>query len=279
MIFDSHCHIQFKAFDEDRGEVIKKCKEKETVMNLVGTQKDTSKKAVKMAENNEDMYATVGLHPIQSKKVKVEEENTSFVARGEDFDTDFYQGLIDRSDKVVAVGETGLDKFHIPKDMSVDRIVDDQWSAFVEHAKLAENNDLPLVMHIRNAHDEMIERLKNSVPKVGGVVHCFTGNWEQAREYIEMGFHIGFTGIVTFPPKSKNPKPQEELLKVVERTPLESILVETDAPFLAPQEYRGDRAEPWMTEEVIKKIAEVKNMSYEKVRKKTVNNTKNFFNI
>jgi TatD DNase family protein len=279
MIFDSHCHLQFKAFNDNRAEVLKKCREKDTKMIVVGTQQDTSKNGVELAEKNQDIKATVGLHPIQSKQVKVEEEDASFVARGEDFDREFYENLITESDEVVGIGETGLDKHHIPEDQDVDKLMDEQWSAFLEHVKLAREYDLPVVMHIRKAHKEMLSRLEDIEVDFDGVVHCFTSKWEYAKQYLDYGFNIGFTGIITFPPKSSNPQAQHNLWETVEQVSLDRLLVETDAPFLAPQKYRGDTAEPWMTEEVIKKVAEIKNLDYEEVEQRTAENCQSLFNI
>src|SRR3989338_1829796 len=112
-MFDSHCHLQFRAYDEDRGEVIRRCQEKGVVLNVVGTQSDTSLKAVELAEQHDNMYATIGLHPIQEHVVAVEEEGTSFTSRGEEFEMAFYEEL-SQSKKVIAIGETGLDRFHVP---------------------------------------------------------------------------------------------------------------------------------------------------------------------
>lgn len=279
MIFDSHCHLQFKAFNDNRAEVLEKCRKKDTKMIVVGTQQDTSKNGVKLAGKYEGIKTTVGLHPIQSKQVKVEEENTSFVARGEDFDREFYENLITESDEVVGVGETGLDKHHIPEDQDVGKLMDEQWAAFLEHIKLAREYDLPIVMHIRKAHEEMLNRLEDIEVDFDGVVHCFTSKWKYAKQYLDYGFNIGFTGIITFPPKSSNPQAQHDLWEAVEQVPLDKLLVETDAPFLAPQKYRGNTAEPWMTEEVIKKVADIKDLDKNKVENKTAENCKELFDI
>lgn len=292
MFIDSHCHIQFKSFADDYKDVIARSIEKGCMMNTIGTQMDTSKRAVELAEESDAIYATVGLHPIQSKRVGVTEEYTSFVARGEDFDTDYYRSLIESSNKVIAVGETGLDAYHVPKDEKLEDVFDHQWSLFLKHYTLANEFDLPLVLHVRDAHDEMIKRLKNEIknkdgkndlnlnnqsPHFRGVVHCFTGNWEQAQAYLDLGFYLGFTGVVTFPPKKTKPEEQEALLEVVDKVPLDRILVETDAPFLAPQAYRGQRSEPWMTEEVIKFIADRWGIDVDAFREQTVANTKKLF--
>lgn len=278
MFIDSHCHLQFKSYDEDRDAVIARCLEKGMLMNTIGTQTDTSKKAVMLADQYDQIFATVGLHPIQSKKVGVTEEYTSFVARGEDFDTAYYRELILSSNKVIAVGETGLDAYHVPKDMPIEQVFDDQWALFLKHVELATEFDLPLVLHVRDAHTEMIKRLR-TVKTEGwnGVVHCFTGNSEEAKAYLDLGFYLGFTGVITFPPKKSDPTAQLALLEVVDTIPLDRILVETDAPFLAPNPHRGKRSEPWMTEEVINCIAERRGLSYQEMETTTVNNTKRLF--
>jgi len=277
MIIDSHCHLQFKTFDNNRGEVIVRSVEKGVIMNTIGTQMSTSKKAVDLAIGNENIYATVGLHPIQMEKIDVEEETTMFVARGEDFDTEYYSNLIESSQKVVAVGETGLDAYHIPKDQKLEDVMEKQWGLFLKHVELAKKYNLPVVIHVRDAHDEMIERLRGLRETMSAVVHCFTGTWEQAQSYLDMGFHLGFTGVVTFPPKKTDPKPQNDLLEVLDKVPVDRILVETDAPFLAPQAYRGKQSEPWMTEEVVRFIAKRRGIEFENFRQITVENTLNLF--
>jgi TatD DNase family protein len=278
MLIDTHCHIQFKAYNDDRNEVIVKSVEKNVVMNAVGTQQETSKKAVELAEKHENIYASVGLHPIQKYVIPVKEEDTEFTARGEEFDFDFYDALISSSEKIIAVGETGLDRFHIPKDISGEELFEKQKETFLEHYKLAKKHDLPLVIHIRDAHEDMMKILAELPKPVKGVVHCFTGNKQQADFYIEAGLHLGFTGVITFPPKKTDPKPQEELIEVVQTIPADRILVETDSPFLAPQAHRGKRAEPWMVEECAKKIAELRGSSVEEIEKLTTENAKKLFN-
>lgn len=277
MMVDTHSHVHFKAFDEDRKEVLKKCQEKGMLINAVGTQQSTSENAIKLAEEYDFVYASVGLHPIQEYKVPVKEEMDSFVTRGEEFDIEFYSKLAEHP-KVIAVGETGLDRYHVPKDQSYDVIFETQKKAFLDHVEVASRHDLPLVVHVRDAHKEMLEVLDGLDKKVRGVVHCFTGNWEQAQRYLDHGFYLGFTGVITFPPKKNDPETQLSLLEVVEKIPLERMLVETDSPYLAPQEYRGKRCEPWMVEECIKKIAQIRGLSVEEVEKLTTNNALTLFN-
>lgn len=280
MIIDTHCHIHFKAFENNRDAVIARCKEKQMILNLVGTQKSTSQKGVELAEKYDWMYATIGLHPIQIHEVDVFEETTNFTSRGEDFEPVFYSELA-KNPKVIAIGETGLDRFHIPKDQSEELILSVQKGVFRKHYDIAEEAGIPLVMHVRDAHDEMIELLREIKKEKGslihGVVHCYTGNWKQAEQYLELGFNLGFTGVITFPAKKTNPAPQLELEKVIVNVPLDRILVETDAPFLAPQEYRGEQCEPWMVEEVVKKLAIVRGKTVEEMTSQINKNTLHLF--
>ena len=278
MLIDTHCHIQFKAYQDDREVVLGRCAEKGLVMNVIGTQQSTSQKAVELAESRDDVYATIGLHPIQTEKITVEEETTMFVARGEDFDMEFYDTLVRSSNKVIAIGETGLDAYHVPKDQELSAVMDKQWGLFLKHVELANRYELPVVIHVRDAHEELITRLQEQKIAIRAVVHCFTGNWEQAQAYLDMGFCLGFTGVVTYPIKKTNPTVQEQLLEVVDKIPLDRILVETDAPYLAPQAYRGQRSEPWMVGEVVKLFATRRGVSEEEMREITVRNAKQLFN-
>ena len=278
MIVDSHCHLQFNGFKNDRESVISRCVEKNLVMNVVGTQKDTSKKAVELAEQHENVYATIGLHPIHLFSTHVDEEESSFVSREEDFDEEFYSELA-KSEKVIAVGECGIDLYHIPKDISRDVVLKKQQEIFLKQVRFAQKHGLPLVIHCRDAYDELIEVLGGGVGsgKREGIIHCYGGNWEQAQKFLDLGLYLGFTGVITFPPKKTNPKPQEDLLEVITKCPLDRILVETDAPYLAPQKYRGKRCEPWMVAEVLKKIAEIRGKSEEIIKKIIGENTLNLF--
>lgn len=278
MLFDTHAHIQFKAYDNDRDAVIKRIRDKNVSLNLVGTQKDTSKWAVELAEQHDNMYASIGTHPIHLFPTHVDEEETHFMSREEGFDEQYYTELA-TSPKVIGVGETGLDLFHVPKDKSVEEVLEKQKEVFLAHADFAEKHNLALVIHCRDAHEEMIELLEKRGKQVRGTVHCFTGNWSQAERYLKLGLHLGFTGIVTFPPKKTDPTPQLELNEVVERIPLDRILLETDSPYLAPQAYRGKRAEPWMVEQVIDHIASVRSIKREELEATIEQNTWQVFNI
>ncbi len=276
MLIDTHAHIQFDAYKTDREDVIKRCAEKNLILNLVGTQKDTSRKAVEMAEQHENMYASIGTHPIHLHSTHVDEEESSFLSREEDFDEAYYTELV-KSPKVIGIGECGLDLYHVPKDISKEEVLSKQKKVFLAHVDFASKHDLPLVIHCRDAHDQMIEVLQSLNRPIVGTVHCYTSNWEHAQKYLNLGLFLGFTGVVTFPPKKLDPGPQNNLLEVLEKMPIDRMVVETDSPYLAAQAYRGQRAEPWMVEEVVKKIALIRQISSDEMSKILLQNTLRLF--
>jgi len=273
-------------------------------MNVVGTQRDTSVAAVELAEKYDNIYATIGLHPVHTTSTEVDEEEINFKSREEEFDYEFYKKLASNP-KVIGIGECGMELFHLPFDSAqgkpADReaIVAKHRESFLMQAKLAREFDLPMVIHVRDAYEEMLDVLKflplgkgeregvdqtstspdPSFPRrgVSGVIHCFTGNWLQAQKFLDLGLYLGFTAVVTFPPRKTNPKPDLEIREVVERCPLNKMLIETDAPYLAPQKYRGERCEPWMVEEVAAKIAEIRGLTTEEVIKITEENARRLF--
>ena len=275
-MFDTHCHLQFNAYKDDHDDVLKRCVEKEMILNVVGSQKDTSRRAVEYAEKYDNIFATVGLHPIHLFKSHVDESEAKFDSRAEDFDYEFYKKLA-QNKKVIAIGECGLDFFHQPEGASQDEVFKKQKEVFLKQHELAVELNLPLVIHVRNAHDEMIELLVGLHKKINGTVHCYTSNWARAQQYLDLGLHLGFTGVITFPPKKTNSQSQLDMLEVVAKCPTDRMLVETDAPYLAPQAYRGQRCEPWMVEEVAKKIAEIKKLSFAEVVETTAKNAEALF--
>lgn len=311
-IIDTHCHIQFNGFKDDYEEVIERCKEKNCTMFAVGTQKDTSAKAVEFAQKYDNVYAIVGLHPIHSISTEVDEEETHFVSREEEFDYEYYKKLA-QNKKVVGIGECGIELFHIPEDRDKDEILAVQKKTFLAQIKLAQELNLPMSIHIRDAYKETTDIL-NEYPSLAlpllrggeiddrshlaidsevslplnkgemkrgyrGVIHCYSSNWENAQKFLDLGFYLGFTGVITFPARKTNPQPTIDLLEVVKKCPIERMLVETDSPYLAPQAYRGKRCEPWMVEEVVKKIAELKNMGIGEVMEKVEENTRKLFQL
>lgn len=283
--FDTHCHIQFKTYEQEREEIIQRNLERGVIMNVIGTQMDTSKAAVELAEKYEHIYATIGTHPTHLFPTYIDEEETSFKSRNEDFDEVYYDELA-KSKKVIAVGETGLDLYHLPEKPGRQEVLEKQTKVFLQHVDFALKHGLPLVVHCREAHEELIECLKSKVKslkssgvdyELNGVIHCFTGNWEVAQEYLSLGFYLGFTGVITYPAKKLDPRPQEELLEVLKKMPLDRMLVETDAPYLAPQTYRGQQSEPWMVEEQVRFIAGLRGVGEEEMSLQLMKNGRALF--
>ena len=259
MLIDTHCHLQFTAYKDDADIVAKKCADKGMILNIVGSQYDTSVRAIEYAEKYPFCFATVGLHPIHLISAEVDEEEVKFTSREEKFDYDKYKALAEHP-KTIAIGECGLELYHLPEGINANEAIKIQTKAFISQYKLAQELNLPTVIHVRDAHQQMIDLLKTLNPIPRGVIHCYTGDWNFAKQYLDMGFYLGFTGVVTFPAKKTNPKPQEDLLEVIKNCPLDRILIETDAPYLAPQKYRGERCEPWMVEEVAIFIAKIRGL-------------------
>ncbi|MBI2038269.1 MAG: TatD family hydrolase [Candidatus Magasanikbacteria bacterium] len=282
-MFDTHCHVQFNGFRNDAETIVRKCGEEKMILNLVGTQKDTSRAGVEMAERFPFTYASIGLHPIHLFSTHIDEEESKFLSREEEFDYEYYKNL-GQSKKVIAIGECGLDLYRLPENKTREEVLEKQKQMFALQYKLAQELNVALVLHVREAHTEMIELLKQLMAQYGqqtarGTVHCYTSNWHFAQQYLELGLHIGFTGVITFPPKKNSPQLQLDLLEVVKNCPLEKIVVETDAPYLAPVPYRGQRCDPPMIRETIKKIAQLKQIEFAEVEAATTENAKKLFNI
>jgi len=277
-MIDTHAHIQFNAFKDDFEEIIKKCDQKGMILNAVSTQQTTSAKAVEFAQKFKNIYATVGLHPVHLFPTFVDEKESAFTSRQETFDYEYYKNLASNK-KVVGIGECGLELFHLPEGFTREEVLEKQKQTFLAQYKLAQELNLALVIHVRDAHKEMIELLKTLPNPIRGVVHCYTSNWSDAQEYLKLGLHLGFTGVITFPPKKSNPQIQLDLIEVVKNVPLDRMVVETDSPYLAPNSYRGKRCEPWMVYEVAQKIAEIKNMGPEEVDRITSENAVRLFNL
>jgi len=272
---DCHAHTNFAVFDEDRASVLKRAEEKETYVINVGTQRDTSEKAVAITKDFPNgVYAIIGLHPIHTgksyhDKEELGEGGKEFTSRGEVFDLEVYQKMIDSCDKVVGIGECGLDYYRVDKDMKSL-----QERAFRLQIELAIKNKLPLMLHMRcspdsmDAYEDAIAILDEYTFENPGNSHFFAGNIDIAKQFLDRGFSLSFTGVITFA------KQYEELVKYV---PLEMILSETDCPFVSPVPYRGKRCEPIYVSEVVSRIAEIKGLPLEKVREQLVLNARRIF--
>jgi TatD DNase family protein len=253
---DIHCHLNLEQFDLDYKEAIARAQEKEVGMIVVGTNLKTSEKAVKIAEENENIWAIVGLHPTEIPC--------------EQFDFDAYRKLAEHK-KVVGIGECGFDYFRQGYEMR-----DKQREIFEEHIAIANEVKKPLMLHLRsglkpeqNAYRDALEVVKKHA-KVHGDVHFFAGSLEESKEFLDLGFRLSFTGVITF---ARN---YDEIIK---NTPLNMIMSETDAPFVAPIPYRGQRNEPAYVVEVANTIASIKGESAEKTLAHLVDNTRKLFSI
>ncbi len=246
--FDIHSHLNFPEYREDLEEVVKRLKETETHTIVIGTDLTTSKKAVELAEQHDGIYACIGVHPVNKKN--------------EDFHKEEFEKLV-KSTKVVAVGECGLDFFHADKEKDYKR----QKEQFLAQMDFALEHDKPIMIHSRNAYEDLLEILKPFKQvhgeKLRGNIHFFAGTLEQASQFWEIGFSTSFTGVITF---------ARDYDEVIRNAPSEMIMAETDAPYVAPVPYRGKRNEPSYVAEVVKKIAEIRGSSFEEARETLVNN-------
>ena len=260
MIFDTHSHLNFKAYDNDRDEVIKRTQKQCVVCIDVGTKYETSKLAVQLAEKNKNIYAAIGMHPLEEEKFKYEK---------------YKELALSGSRRVVAIGEIGLDYYYKPKTkIRLEKFKEKQKEIFLQQLDLAEELNLPVIIHCRMAHQDLINILKQK-NQIKGVIHCFTGTLEEAQEYIKLGFYIGLNGIIF----------KLNLDEVIKECPLNKILTETDCPYLIPPLARrspggeGGRNEPIFIKHVIQKIADLKEMSFDEIAEKTSQNAKRLFNI
>ncbi|MDP3043316.1 MAG: TatD family hydrolase [bacterium] len=279
MLIDTHAHVNFSAFKDDADEVIRRSLDNEIWMILVGTEYKTSKRALDYANKYErGVFATVGLHPIHLQSISAKGEDYEFQGRAEDFNYEVYERLA-KSNKAVAIGEIGLDYYHIDKTQNAAAVKERQKEIFIEQFKLARELDLPVIIHCRQAHDDMLAMLKDfkkryrdilSKDKPWGVMHCYSGDEDLAWQYFNLGLIISFTGLITFSVLWDD---------LIRRVPLEKIMVETDCPYMTPEPYRGQRNEPILVKYVAERIAEIKNLSIEKVADITTKNAREFFGI
>ena len=273
--FDAHTHANFVAYDTDREEVLARARELQVGMNVVGTQSDTSRSAVALAESHEGVWATIGLHPVHTSKSfhdtkELGEGGKEFTSRGEVFDFAAYESL-GQSPKVIAIGECGLDYYRLEADTKKV-----QQEAFVQQIELANALKKPLMLHIRNGADtsasaylDSIELLKRH-SKVLGDVHFFAGDWDIAKRFLDIGFTLSFTGVITF---------THDYDEVVRNAPLDMILCETDAPYITPVPYRGKRNEPAYVIEAVKAIARIRGEEDEAVRAQLLKNGERVFGV
>jgi len=282
MLIDTHAHLNFVAFENNREETIKRSLENNIWMINIGTNFETSKKAVEIArEHGKGVYAAIGLHPINLDtglvKIKIDpdEFEKDYYPFEKEFDYKRYKRLA-RSKKVIAIGEIGLDYYYRPKTTKKKELFKQkQKEVLLQQLYLAKELNLPVIFHCRMAHQDLIEILnsKFEILNLRGVMHGFVGTSEQLQEYLKMGFSIGFNGIIF--KKIEGINFEENIRK----TPLEKILIETDCPYLTPPNFPEERNNPLAVKQVAEKIAQIKNLDYQKVSENITENAKKLFSL
>ena len=253
MLFDTHVHMNDPAFDEDREELIASFPEKGVALAMnVGCSLASSYDAIALAEKYPHIYAAVGTHPDSADEVN-------------DAVLEEYRKLCKLHPKVKAIGEIGLDYYYedIPREI--------QLKAFRLQMDLARELDLPVIVHEREAHEDGMAVVRE-FPEVRGVFHCYSGSAEMARQLVNLGWYIGFTGVLTF-------KNARKAVEVASSIPLERIVLETDCPYMAPEPFRGKRNDPGKLYRMAEKLAEIRGLSVEEIHAITLENGKKLYRI
>ena len=253
MLYDTHAHFDDEAFDADRHELLASMKDMGvTLINNIGCDVPSSRASIALAEQYPFVYATVGHWP--GNTYQMNEEMLEEYRR------------LAQHPKVVAIGEIGLD-YHYE---DTPREVQQYW--FRRQMELAVELNLPVVIHEREAHEDGLKIVREFAHKIPGVFHCFSGSAEMAKEIVKLGWHVSFTGVVTF-------KNARRALEAMAAVPLDRLMIETDAPYMAPTPYRGKRNHSGYVEKVAEKLAEIKGISVEDAARITMENGKRFFRI
>lgn len=252
MLFETHVHFDDKRYNEDRNEEILRCYENNvTKIVNIGADLQSSRNSVELSKKYDFVYASVGVHPHDVKDMT--EQDLEEIKQ------------LSKNEKVVAIGEIGLDYFYEYSDKESQR----KW--FIRQLELAKELDLPVVIHSRDADNECYEIIKNNC-FTPAVIHCFSGSLDLARKYVDLGHMIGVGGVVTF----KNAK---KLVEVVKNIPLDKILLETDAPYLTPEPFRGQRNSSNYLKYVAEKVADIKEILPKEVEETTYLNALSFYGI
>jgi len=275
MLIDTHAHLNFKAYKDDVEEVIKRALEKQMLIVNVGSQYSTSVRALEMAKNYKELFAVIGLHPIHLErgsyihKDDEELEEEEIKTNGELFNYQKYLELT-KDSRVVAIGEVGLDYYHIPEEKNAEEVKIKQKKVFLEFIKLANEVKKPIIIHCREAYDDLLEIIQNNPIEKKGIIHSFLGSYKTALKFIDLGFKIGLNGIITYGPSYD---------RLIKETELKDIVIETDCPYLTPVPHKGERNEPVLVELVAQKIADIKSITLAEVAKITTKNAKTVFSL
>ena len=253
MLFDTHAHMNDPAFDADRDQILRSLPENGVgLMMNIGCSLESSRDCVAMANAYDHIYATVGSHPDSADEV-------------DDAVLEEYRKLCQLNPKVKAIGEIGLDYYYedIPREV--------QKTAFIRQLELARELKMPVVVHERDAHQDGMDIVRQ-FRDVTGVFHCYSGSAEMARQLVDLGWYIGFTGVLTF-------KNARKAIETASSIPLDRIVIETDCPFMSPEPFRGRRNDPSRVALVAEKLAEIKGLPVEEIRRITMENGKRLYRI
>ncbi len=279
MFIDTHAHVNFSVFKKDTDEVISRSLAEKTWMILVGADYKTSNRALEYANRYEKgVYAAIGLHPIHLFEINANGEDYDFNSRVEEFNYDVYEKLA-KFEKAVAIGEIGLDYYHIDSKNDTETVKKKQKEVFQSQLKIARSVDKPAIIHCRQAHDDTIAVIKefkkenkDLIPsnRPWGVMHCFSGDEDLAWQYFSLGLIISFTGVITFSAQWDD---------LIRKLPNDKFMIETDCPYMTPEPHRGKRNEPVLVKHVAQRIAEIKNLTIERVAEISTNNSREFFRL
>ena len=253
MFVDSHCHLTYEPISNDVEKIINECKiNKINKLLTIATDLQTSKDSILIADKYTNVFCTIGMHPCNTKA-----------------EFDKFEGITkisQQSRKIIGIGETGLDYYRLTSDKAI------QIESFYKHIELADKLNIPLIIHNRNADEDLINIISENVKKksINFLIHCFTGTMELAKNFLDLNCFISFSGIITF-------KNSHDLRDVVKYVPLEKMMIETDSPFLSPEPFRGKSNTPSMVKYVAKTVADIKKISIDEVGSKTSYNFDNFF--
>jgi TatD DNase family protein len=273
--FDSHAHVNFNAYKDDGDEVLKKALKEGVLVANVGSQLSTSQRAVEYAHKFETgVYAIVGIHPIHLNKKTVVVDSDELAtpleikANGEEYDAGKYLEMA-KDEKVVAIGEVGLDYHHFEEGIDTEPLIKKQKKVLIEFIKLANKVEKPVMLHCWDAYDDLLEILQKHPVKKKGIAHSFVGSYKTAKKFIELGYKIGLNGIATY---------GESYGRLIREIDIKDIVIETDCPYLTPRPLeREKRNEPIFVKLVAQKIADVKGISIEEVAEVTTKNARNVF--
>lgn len=249
--YDTHCHLCCSPLLEKANEIITECDKQEVIMNNVGVDLETSRICVQQANKYKNCYAIIGIHPSDVNDIDKEVKEIESLAK---------------SNKVVGIGETGLDYHFTPYDR------EKQIKSFINHINLAKKLNLPLIVHTRDAGGDTFDILKKYACGLKILIHCFTGNKQDLLNYLSIGCYISISGIITF-------KKSDELRQLLHLIPIDKLLIETDSPYLAPVPYRGQDCMPYYVKQTFITIQKELNIPDEELRATILNNSINFFNL